>query len=96
MRWCHSEPTIAELLSDPIVGALMAADRIAPEALEANLTRIAGTLEPQQRDVRRHRKAIRPHGPLTAACIYTPSKRRKKFASGGGSGPSSLRALRSR
>ena len=35
MRWCHSEPTIAELLSDPIVRALMAADRIAPEALEA-------------------------------------------------------------
>jgi hypothetical protein len=53
MRWCHSEPTIAELLSDPIVRALMAADRIAPEELQANLTRIAGTLEPQDRDVRR-------------------------------------------
>jgi hypothetical protein len=53
MRWCHSEPTIAELLSDPIVRAVMAADRIAPEELQANLTRIAGTLEPQDREVRR-------------------------------------------
>jgi hypothetical protein len=55
MRWCHSEPTIAELLSDPIVRALMAADRIAPEELQANLTRTAGTLEPQHREVRQHR-----------------------------------------
>ena len=55
MRWCHSEPTIAELLSDPIVRALMAADRIAPEALEANLTRIAGAIEPQDREVRQRR-----------------------------------------
>jgi hypothetical protein len=55
MRCCHSEPTIAELLSDPIVAALMAADRIAPEEVQANLTRIAGTIEPQPRDVRQHR-----------------------------------------
>jgi len=51
MLWCHSEPTIAELLSDPIVRALMAADRVAPEELQASLTKIAGTLEPQHREV---------------------------------------------
>jgi hypothetical protein len=47
MHWFHSEPTIAEMLSDPIVRALMAADRVAPEELQANLTKIAGTLEPR-------------------------------------------------
>ena len=52
MHWFHSEPTIAEMLSDPIVRALMAADRIAPEELEANLTKIAGTFEPRHREVR--------------------------------------------
>jgi len=33
MRWCLSEPTIAEMLSDPVIKALMAADRVAPEEL---------------------------------------------------------------
>jgi predicted component of type VI protein secretion system len=47
MRWFHSEPTIAEMLSDPIIRALMAADRVAPEELHANLTKLAGTLEPR-------------------------------------------------
>jgi hypothetical protein len=51
MLWCHSEPTIAELLSDPIVRALMAADRVAPEELRASLTKIAGTIEPRHREV---------------------------------------------
>jgi len=55
MGWFHSEPTIAEMLSDPIVRALMAADRIAPEELRANLTKIAGTLEPRHHEVRRRR-----------------------------------------
>ena len=52
MRWFPSEPTLAEMLSDPIVRALMAADRVAPEELRANLAKIAGTLEPQYREVR--------------------------------------------
>jgi hypothetical protein len=55
MRWFHSEPTIAEMLSDPIVRALMAADRIAPEELRANLTKIAGTLEPRHHEVPQRR-----------------------------------------
>jgi hypothetical protein len=45
MHWCHSEPTLAEMLSDPIVTALMAADRIAPEELRAGLMKIAGAIE---------------------------------------------------
>jgi hypothetical protein len=45
MHWCHSEPTLAEMLSDPIVTALMAADRIAPEELRASLMKIAGAIE---------------------------------------------------
>jgi len=48
MRWCHSEPSLAEMLSDPIVTALMAADRIAPEQLRASLMKIAGMIEPRR------------------------------------------------
>lgn len=52
MRWFPSEPTLAEMLSDPIVRALMAADRVVPEELKANLTKIAGTLDPWHHEVR--------------------------------------------
>jgi hypothetical protein len=45
MHSCHSEPTVSEMLSDPIISALMAADRVAPEELRKNLTEIAGTIE---------------------------------------------------
>jgi hypothetical protein len=54
MRWFLSEPTLAEMLSDPLVRAVMAADRVVPEELEKNLNTIAGTLEPRPRDVRQH------------------------------------------
>jgi hypothetical protein len=37
MRWCRREPTITEILSDSIVQAVMEADGIDPEALEAQL-----------------------------------------------------------
>lgn len=36
-RWCRREPTIAEILSDPIIAALMNADGVDPDALEAQL-----------------------------------------------------------
>jgi hypothetical protein len=52
MRWCLSEPTLAEMLSDPLIRAVMAADRIAPEELKTNLTKIAGSLVPLHREVR--------------------------------------------
>jgi hypothetical protein len=38
------EPTMAEMLSDPIVMAVMAADRVDPEVLERRLLRVASML----------------------------------------------------
>jgi hypothetical protein len=37
ISWCFREPTIAEMLSDSIVVAMMAADGVDPVALEAQL-----------------------------------------------------------
>jgi hypothetical protein len=45
MRSCLSEPALGELLSDPMVQALMAADRVRPDQLKADLSRIAGALQ---------------------------------------------------
>jgi hypothetical protein len=44
MRWCRREPTIREILSDPIVMAVMKADGIDPVGLEAQLGRMAQDL----------------------------------------------------
>ena len=52
MHWCHSEPSLAEMLSDPIVTALMAADRIAPAELRASLMKIACTIELRRPELR--------------------------------------------
>jgi hypothetical protein len=41
LGWVEREPTITEILSDPIVKAVMKADRVDSSALEAQLTRIA-------------------------------------------------------
>ena len=41
ISWCHREPTIAEMLSDSIVIALMRADGVDPIALEAELRGLA-------------------------------------------------------
>ena len=41
MRWCRREPTITEMLSEPIVMAVMKADGVDPMALEAQLRRMA-------------------------------------------------------
>jgi hypothetical protein len=37
ISWCRREPTITEMLSDSMVIAMMAADRVDPVALEAQL-----------------------------------------------------------
>jgi hypothetical protein len=37
MTWCRHEPTVAEMLSDSIVQAVMEADGVDPKALEALL-----------------------------------------------------------
>jgi hypothetical protein len=41
ISWCFREPTIAEMLSDSIVMAMMAADGVDPVALEAQLRGMA-------------------------------------------------------
>jgi len=40
MSWVHYEPTLHEILSDPIVKALMEADGVDPNELAAMLARI--------------------------------------------------------
>jgi hypothetical protein len=42
------EPSLAEALADPIVKAMMKADRVDPAALEADLRRIARTIGSSQ------------------------------------------------
>jgi hypothetical protein len=37
MNWFHREPTLDEMLSDPIVRALMEADGVDPQELAATL-----------------------------------------------------------
>jgi hypothetical protein len=42
MTWCDREPTLKELLADPIIAAVMKADRVDPYELETMLWQIAG------------------------------------------------------
>jgi hypothetical protein len=44
MSWSHCEPTLEEILSDPIVTAVMEADAVDPRELDAMLSRIAHEL----------------------------------------------------
>jgi hypothetical protein len=41
MVWCLHEPTLQEILSDPITRALMHADRVEPREVEAMLRQVA-------------------------------------------------------
>ena len=41
---CFSEPTLAEVLSDPLVQEVMASDGVDPTELEAALVEIAGDI----------------------------------------------------
>jgi hypothetical protein len=41
MRFCHDELTLDEMLNDPLIGAVMRADRVDPEQLGAELARVA-------------------------------------------------------
>ena len=43
--WYQREPTIAEILSDSIVKAMMRADGVDPEMLERDLRSIAQTMQ---------------------------------------------------
>jgi len=44
LRWPQTEPTLAELLADPIVFALMQADRVDPREIAALVSRHARNL----------------------------------------------------
>jgi len=46
MIWRQREPTLKEMLSDPIVTALMSADGVDPLELEAMLTQINSKSKP--------------------------------------------------
>jgi hypothetical protein len=41
MRWCDHEPTLEEILSDPIFRAMMDADGVDPRELETMLREVA-------------------------------------------------------
>ena len=41
MRYCHDELTLDELLADPVIGAVMRADGVDPDALGFELARFA-------------------------------------------------------
>jgi hypothetical protein len=40
--WCRDEPSIGEMLSDPIVRAVMEADGVGPENLASLLSKLGG------------------------------------------------------
>jgi hypothetical protein len=49
MSWCIREPTLEDILSDPIVMDVMAADGVDPQKLEAALRQMALGLRTAQR-----------------------------------------------
>jgi hypothetical protein len=44
MYWHHREPTLEDMLSDPIIRAVMDADRVDPHELKAMLTDVGRAL----------------------------------------------------
>jgi hypothetical protein len=56
MTECFSEPTLDEVLADPLVQDVMASDGVDLAVLQASLTEIAGDLR-RRRASRQHRQA---------------------------------------
>jgi|HubBroStandDraft_6_1064221.scaffolds.fasta_scaffold4058575_2 hypothetical protein len=56
MTECFSEPTLDEVLSDPLVQEVMASDGVDRAELQASLSEIAGDIR-RRRSVRQHRQA---------------------------------------
>ena len=56
MTECFSEPTLDEVLSDPLVQDVMASDGVDPLELQASLNEIAGNIR-RRRSPRQHRQA---------------------------------------
>ncbi|MEJ0075000.1 MAG: hypothetical protein WDO17_06070 [Alphaproteobacteria bacterium] len=40
MRFCHDEPTLDDMLNDPLINAVMRADGVDPEELGAEFARL--------------------------------------------------------
>ena len=82
MIWRQREPTLKEILSDPIVTALMSADGVDPVELEAMLTQINRRLKsPRQtgrwgiwscRPAPTHKAPQRPEPPSRANVLQGP------------------------
>jgi hypothetical protein len=47
-KWCSYEPTLSDILSEPIVRALMEADGVDPRELDVMLRSVAAALVPQK------------------------------------------------
>jgi hypothetical protein len=56
MTECFSEPTLDQVLSDPLVQEVMASDGVDRAELQASLSEIAGDIR-RRRSVRQHRQA---------------------------------------
>jgi hypothetical protein len=54
MNWCRSEPGLKALLSDPVIRAMMAADRVDARKLEAELSYLGGKLRERSERNRTH------------------------------------------
>jgi hypothetical protein len=48
MNWCHREPTLEEILSEPIIRAVMEADGVDRQELEAMLRQAGRNSRPVQ------------------------------------------------
>jgi len=41
MRWCHDEPTLEDMLADPLIAAVMRADGVDSDELRPALNEVA-------------------------------------------------------
>jgi len=49
MNWCHREPTLQEMFSDSVIQAVMEADGVDPQELEAMLRQVGRNERPVRR-----------------------------------------------
>ena len=68
MNWHHREPTLEDILSDPIVEAVMAADGVDPHSLRRLLRQVGGDARPA--------RARRAAAAIEASFIPTSRRRR--------------------
>lgn len=54
MNWCNREPGLNALLSDPMIRAVMDADRVDVRKLEAELSNLGGQLRERRERHRTH------------------------------------------